>query len=91
MASASHIDLASNDGLDALLPGGFIKTDGAEQIAVIGDCGSRHLQVSEAIHEGFYFAGSVKQAVVCVQMQMNEFGVFHEFKEDAKAILQNER
>ena len=45
---------------------------------MIRDRCSRHLQLDHSLHNGLNFASPVEQAVVSVQMQVNEFRVFHE-------------
>ena len=39
--------------------------------------GSRHLQFGHPIHHRLDFAGSIEQAVIGMEMKMNEFGVGH--------------
>ena len=64
-------------GLMPRSSGCLIKAHGAEQIAVIRNRGSRHLEINHSIHDRVDFAGSIEQAVIGMEMEMDEFSLIH--------------
>ena len=66
------IDLAADDGLDALLHAGLVKGHRAVHNAVVGYGKAVKAQLLCARHQLFYAAGPVEQAVFRMQMQMRE-------------------
>ena len=66
-AAPRDVDLAADDGLDALRLHGVIEGDGAVHIAVVGHGAGRHLQFRDAFGEGFDLYRPVQEAVVCMQ------------------------
>ena len=71
-AAARDIHFASDDGLDAPRGGGVVELLGREEIAVVGDSHGGHAAPRRLVHEFLNPAGAVQQAVIGVQMQMNE-------------------
>ena len=72
-----HVDFAANDRLDVALAS-FIKEIGSsKEIAVIGDGYGGHLLAGRFIQKLGRFAGSVEQAVIGVNVKMNELRLAH--------------
>ena len=71
-AAARDVDLATDDRLDAARGGVMVELLGREQIAMIGDGYGRHAAARRFAHQFLNVAGAVEQAVVRVQMQVNE-------------------
>ena len=65
-----HIDLAAQDGLDALRPGLLIEIYHAEHGAVVRNGRRRHAQLLHPGHVLLNLVGAVQKAVfrMCVQM-----------------------
>ncbi len=63
-----------DDGFDAHRPGGIIKFDEGEEIAVIGDGHCRHLQLRTALHQLFDGNDSILEGILGVYMQMDKTG-----------------
>ena len=68
----AHVDLAADDGMDALRLAGLVKIDHAVQHAVVGDGAGVHAQLLQALGQFLDAAGAVQQAVFRVQVQMRE-------------------
>jgi hypothetical protein len=72
-ARAFHeVELAAYQGLEPLRLCGAVEFDGAVQIAMIGEGQGGHSQLRRAVHQPVYAAGSVEQAVVAVNVKMDE-------------------
>ncbi len=71
------IDLTADDRLDAGLARLEIEFDGAEHVAVVGNRQRRHAVFARPLDEIGYFYGSVEEAVLAMQVQVNEIGMFH--------------
>ncbi len=76
-AALGHIHFAADDRLHAARLRRLVKRLRSKQVAVIGDRNGRHLAPRRLIHDLFEVASSIQQAIVCVQMQVNESGIFH--------------
>ena len=75
--AGGDVDLAADDRLDA---GGhrlLVELDGAEHVAVVGDRQGRHAAFLGALDQVADLDGAVEEAVLAVQMEMDEIGVFH--------------
>ena len=70
--SRRHIDLASEDGIDAPLPGLVVKGDRREHVAVFSDRHRRHLEFCGAVQHLADAAGAVEQRELRVQVQVDE-------------------
>ncbi len=77
--AGGHVDLAADDRLDPRGHGLGVELDGAEHVAVIGYGNRRHFTVLGPLDQVGDLDGAVKQAVLAVQMQVYEIGVFHKF------------
>src|SRR5580693_916549 len=76
-ASLRDVHFASDDRFHAARFGRVIKRFRREKISVIGDGHSRHFPARGFVDDFFEVAGSIQQAVIRVQMQVNESGSFH--------------
>ena len=72
-----HVYLASDDRLNAILLGCFVKVHDTKEIAMIGNSRSWHFQLCQTIHQSFNLAGTVQKAIVSVEMQVNEIVLSH--------------
>ena len=63
-----HIYLAANDRLDARRFCGFIKIDTAVHNTMIGDGDGSLANLLHPVHHAIYPAGSVQEAVFCMNM-----------------------
>ena len=70
----AHVELAAEDGLDALLLGGVEEVDGAVDVAVVGHGHGFLAEFGDAVDEFLDVAGAVEQGVFGVQMEVGEFG-----------------
>ena len=71
-AARGHISLDADDGLDLGLLAGFIKFNGAEHIAVIGERQRRHVALLRRVNEILDAARAVEQAVVGMIVEVDE-------------------
>ena len=70
----ADVELAAEDGLDALLLGGVEEVDGAVDVAMVGH-GHRFLaEGGDAIDEFLDVAGAVEQGVFGMEMEVGKFG-----------------
>ncbi len=76
-ASLGDIHFAADDRFHAARLGRVVERFRRKQIAVIGDGDRRHLPARRFIDNLFEVARSIQQAVIRVQMQVNESGSFH--------------
>ena len=74
-APRGHVDLAAQDGLDALVDGGVVEGHRPEHVAVIGDGERAHAELADLVHELVDVARAVEQAVFGMEMKMDEFGI----------------
>jgi hypothetical protein len=74
---ARDVDLATQDGFYSLGLSRLIELDRTKEIPVVGDSDGRHLLPGSLVNETIDGAGTVKQAVVGVEMKMNEFASGH--------------
>ena len=80
-----HIGLNADNRFDAHLGCGLIKIDSAENIPVVGHAEGGHFAVSGFLDEIFDAAGPIEEAVLRVDVQMNEIGRTHN-KKSGKVI-----
>ena len=71
-SSAGQINLAANDGLDSRSLGSLIKINTAIHHTVICDRDGSLSQFLDPIHHSANAAGTVKEGVFCMDMQMHE-------------------
>jgi len=76
-ASLRNVNFATDDGFDATRFGCLVERLRSEQVAVIGYGHGGHLPPRSLVNNLFEVAGSIQQAVVRVQVQVNESGGFH--------------
>ena len=74
---ARHIDFAAQNGLQPTLQRRVVELYGAEKVSVVRDGDGRHLELSRAIHQATDFTGPVEQAVVSMEMKMDEVFGWH--------------
>jgi hypothetical protein len=74
-AAARDVRLHPQDGVHAFLLAGFVELDGAEEAAVVGDGERRHAELGRAGHHGVDARGAVEQAVVGVDVEVDEIRV----------------
>ena len=72
-----EVDFAANDGLNVSLTGFIEEIGGGEEVAVVGDGHGRHFLAGSLVEEFGSFTRTIKQAEVCVDVQMNELGIAH--------------
>jgi hypothetical protein len=79
MPVVCHVDLAADDGLDALLGGLLRELDGAGERAVVGERDGGHLELGGAGGELRNAAGSVENGVLGVDVEVDErsLGFWH--------------
>ena len=71
-AARGHVDLAAEDGLDALVEAGVVEGDRSEHVAVVGDGHRLHAEPSHLVHHLVDVAGPVEQAVLGVEVEVDE-------------------
>jgi hypothetical protein len=71
-ASRGHVDLAAQDGPEALFPAGVVEGHRPEQVAVVGDGQGLHPQAHRLVHQLVNVNGPVEQAVLGMQVEMDE-------------------
>ena len=67
-----EVELAADDGLDALGLGGVVELDRAVEIAVVGKGEGGHAEFHGPVHEPVDAAGAIEEAVVAVDVEMDE-------------------
>ena len=67
-----NVRLDPQDGLDALLPAGLVEGDGAEQVAVVGQCDRVHAEAGDPVHQGLHPVASIEQRVLGVEVKVDE-------------------
>src|SRR5208282_1279498 len=70
----ADIELAADDGLDAILVCCVYKMHRTENISVVRHGHGGHAEFSDSLAKLFDVAGAVEQRVIRVQMQVNELG-----------------
>lgn len=70
-----EVEFAANQGLDALGLGLVVELDRAKEIAVVGDGQRAHSQFGGPVHQPVDSAAAVEQAVVRVDVEMDEIFV----------------
>ncbi len=68
----ADVELAAEDGLEALLVHGVEEMDGAVDVAVVGDGGGGLTNFGEVLGELVDVAGTVQEGVVGVEMEVRE-------------------
>jgi hypothetical protein len=76
-AARRHVQLGAEDGLDAGLLRSQVEIDATEEVAVVGEGDGRKLEVLRLLHQLLELGGAVEEAVLGVDVQMDEFGVLH--------------
>ncbi len=71
-APGGHVDLAPEDGLDAPVPAGVVEVHRPEHVAVVGDGHGLHAEALGLGHELADVAGTVEEAVLGVEMEVDE-------------------
>ena len=74
VAVGGHVELEADDGLDALLLGGVVELDRAAERAVVGERHGGHAQLFGALDQLLDTAGAVKERVLAVHVEVDEFG-----------------
>ena len=77
-AGRRHVDLATDDRLDAVAHRFAIKLDGAEHVAVIGHGHGRLLERFDALEELVNLVRAIQQAIFGMTVKVNEARVFHQ-------------
>jgi len=72
MPAGIAIELASDDGLDAGIPGGIVKTQGSEHVPMVGDGQAGHAQALRLLHVAADGGGPVEKGEVGMVVQMDE-------------------
>ena len=75
-AARGHVELAAQDRLHPRLLAGGVEVHRAEEVAVIGEREGRELQRLGALDQLLEAGRAVQQAVLGVDVQMDEVGVF---------------
>ena len=76
-AALGHVDFAADDGLDVALAGLVEKIRGGKPITVVCNGHGRHFLAGRFIQELGGFASSIEQAVIGVNVKMNELRLTH--------------
>src|SRR4030095_10319837 len=76
-APRRHVELAAEDRLDAGLLGSEVEVDRAEEVAVIGERDGGEAKLLRLVDQLVELGGAVKQAVLGVDVEMDELGVLH--------------
>src|ERR1017187_10227558 len=74
-AARRDINLATDDGLDALLARGLVKINDPVHRAVVGDGQRGEFQFMRLLDELVHAAGAIEQRILGVQMEMNKVRV----------------
>jgi hypothetical protein len=69
-----QINLAADQGLNAFAFGGIVELNGTEHVAMISEGHGLHAQGGGAVHQAIDPTGAVQQAVVGVDVEMDEIG-----------------
>lgn len=72
--SLADVELAAEDGLDALGFGGVEKVDCAVDVSVVGHGDGFLAERGDAVNELLDVASAVEEGVLGVQMEVGEFG-----------------
>jgi hypothetical protein len=76
-ASFADVRLTTDDWLNAFAFHRVVEGDGAKHVAMISHGARRHAEFGNAFREGFYLNRTIEEAVIRVQMQMNEILIRH--------------
>ena len=76
-AALGHVDFAADDGLDVALASFVEKISRGEEIPVVGDGHGRHFLAGRFIQELGGLAGPIEQAVIRMNVKMNELRLAH--------------
>ncbi len=74
-APRRDVDLAAQDGLDAPVDRRVVEGHGSEHVAVVGDGERLHAELAHLVDELVDVARAVEEAVLGVEMKVDEFGV----------------
>ncbi len=80
------VEFAADEGFDARAFGGVIKGDGPVEIAMIGEGEGRHIQIDGPFHQAVDAAGSIKEAVIGMDVKMNEVFVSRRHRNSSQSI-----
>jgi hypothetical protein len=72
------VELAADDRLHARLHRRLVELDRAEEVAVVGQRDGREVEVLGLLDELLELGGSVEEAVLRVDVQVDELGVVHD-------------
>ena len=72
VALLRNIDFTTDDGMNSFRIGLVIELDSAKEVAMVSHGDGRHFLFGDHLHELLDFAGTVKQGVVSVAMEVNE-------------------
>ena len=81
-AFRSDVHLAPDDRFETILFGPRIKLHRPEQIAMVSHGDSGHAELLGALEQGLVPDGRIKQAVVSVDVEMDEVGMAHQITLD---------
>ena len=70
--TGSHVELAPQNGFDAVLFSRLEELDGSEEIAMVRHGNGRHAHLTAFFHERTDLVRSVEKAVLRVQMKMDK-------------------
>ncbi len=76
-AARRDINLAADNGLDALFARRLVKINDAVHRAMVGDGERGEFQFLRLVHQPVQTAGAIEQRILGVQMQMDKIGVRH--------------
>jgi len=76
-AAFGEVDFAADDGLDVALAGFIEKIGGGEEVAVVGDGYGGHFLAGGLVEKLGGFAGTVEEAEVGVNVEVNELRIAH--------------
>lgn len=73
--AGGKVELAADEGLDALVFGLIVELYGAVEVTVVSQGQGLHAEGGGAVHEPVDPAGPVEQGVIGMDVKMNEIGV----------------
>ncbi len=87
-ASGRDVELAAEDRLDAGLLGRVVEVDRAEEVAVIRERDGRELQLLGLVDQLLELGGTVEQAVLGMNVQVDEFAMLHRAPGHSHSIVE---
>lgn len=73
-AAWGHIGFAADNGFDTVILGFLIEIDCPKQVAMVRHGHSRHSVLFHLLKERRELVGSIKEAILRVKVEVNEFG-----------------